>query len=380
MVRTMTTHYVLIGAGNIGRSLAKDILAAESSSKFSVYDIDRGALSQARALDPERVSAIPITSSDVDSFSKMIAGANLVVNCTAGEQCVEILEAAIRSKVPYLDVHGTLLLKERLARASAAKKAGITALIGVGVSPGLTNMLGAYLARMEKGQVKVECEYATIRPLNPTAGLLETTLRQVRNGVTAAVYEDGETTMYPPFSGLLPSRFHGMDEDVELVYTPHSEPLTMPLFVPNVKQVSVRGTYSPKIQTLMKSLYEFGLLNPALTVEFDGKTVDFQPLLRQALMGDGQLRPAGVTAQYVMRARVTSEKGTKSITMGHPPGWDALPQGRMTALPAAFFAQLLAHNEIPYKGVCSPEVASDEQVERCLAYLEERGLWVYREG
>ena len=369
-------HYVLIGAGSIGRALAKDVLAEDETARFSAFDVHEGALEQIRALAPGRVQASVVQGSDSAAFAALVAGADIVVNCTAGAQCVEILEAAIARKVPYLDVHGTLLLKERLALSDKARRAGIAAMIGVGVSPGLTNMLGAYLARKQAGKVDVECEYATLRSLNPTEGLLETALRQMRNGVTAAVYEDGQTTYHPPFSGALRTRFDGLDEEVELVYTPHSEPLTMPLFVPNVRRVTVRGTYDSRIQALMKSLYEFGLLNPALTVDVQGQAADFQPLLRQALMGDGTLKPAGVQARYVMRVRVTGDGGASSLTLGHPPGWDALPQGRMTALPAAYFAQQVARGAVDYAGVCGTEVATDSQVEQCLSYLQGRGLWV----
>ena len=370
-------HYTLIGAGSIGRSLAKDILAEEPAARFTVFDVDRRALELARALDPERVAAMPTQGGDVAAFAAMIGNGDIVINCTAGAQCVEILEAAIARKVSYLDVHGTLLLKERLALNDQAQRAGVTAMIGVGVSPGLTNMLGAYLARKVDGPADVECEYATLRPLNPTEGLLETALRQMRNGVTAAVYEDGKTSYYPPFSGALRTRFHGIDQEVELVYTPHSEPLTMPLFVPNVRRVSVRGTYGPRIQTLLKSLYEFGLLDPALDVETEGRKVNFQPLLREALMGDGSLKPTGVQAQYVMRVRVSGNGTTFSRTLGHPPGWDPLPQGRMTALPAAYYARLLARGGITQTGVCGTEVASDPQVEQCLDFLQQRGLWIH---
>src|SRR5690606_35878330 len=117
------------------------------------FDVDQQALDRIRALAPDRVEASIAAGSDIAAFGAMMAGADIVVNCTTGAQCVEILEAAIARKVPYLDVHGTLLLKERMALSERAQQAGIAAMIGVGVSPGLTNMLGAYLARKDAGMV-----------------------------------------------------------------------------------------------------------------------------------------------------------------------------------------------------------------------------------
>src|SRR3546814_6760398 len=74
-------------------------------------------------------------------------------------------------------------------------------LICNGVSPGLTNMLAAYGARKFKGDVVIECEYATHRPLNITEGLLETALRQFRNGVKTTVVQNRKVEKFDPFHG-----------------------------------------------------------------------------------------------------------------------------------------------------------------------------------
>ncbi len=150
-----------------------------------------------------------------------------------------------------------------------------------------------------------------------------------------------------------------------------------------LKRVTVRGSYHPTIMALLKSLYEFGLLDPARRVRHAGRESDFQPLLREALMGDGSLRPEGISPRYIMRVRVTGVEGGRSkvalVTLGHDPGWDPLPQGRMTALPAAYTAQLLARRELVHPGICSPEILEDRHVEGCLDLLQARGLWLRRE-
>ncbi len=368
---------VLIGAGNIGRALTRDILDSEKGAHILAADFDGKALAATAALDTSgRVKTRKASAENAGEIESLMQGMDVVVNCTYGAKCMEILDAAIATKTPYIDVHGTLLMEERFSRSEAAKKAGVTALIGMGVSPGLTNMLGAWGARKFKGEVTIECEYATFRPINPSEGLLETALRQFRNGVQAPIFEDGKISYLPPFSGAQKTRFNGVDEEVELVYTPHSEPQTIPRFVKNAKRVTVRGAYQSSIMTLLKSLHAFGLMDPKRTVTVDGKQVDFQPLLREALNGDGSPKPAGVTTNYVMRVRVTGAEGVVEVSLGHPRGWDALPQGRMTALPTAYAARLVAKKEFVNHGVVGAELFSDAQVEGCLAHLQSRGLWV----
>src|SRR5699024_289309 len=85
-----------------------------------------------------------IDASDKENIAKTISECAVVANCTDGASSLEILDAAIVAGVDYVDVHGTLLVEERFARAAQAEKAGITALIGMGCSPGITNMLGAH--------------------------------------------------------------------------------------------------------------------------------------------------------------------------------------------------------------------------------------------
>lgn len=366
----------LIGAGNIGRALTRDILDTEKDAQFLAVDFDENALALTAALDPARVKTLKASADDTALIEGAMKGAAVVVNCTYGAKCMEILDAAIRTKTPYIDVHGTLLMEERFSRSDAAKAAGVTALIGAGVSPGLTNMLAAWGARKFQGDVSIECEYATFRPINPSEGLLETALRQFRNGVQAPIYRDRKLDYLPPFSGEVKTRFPGVEEEVSLVYTPHSEPQTIPRFVKNAKNVSVRGAYQSAIMNLLKSLYAFGLMDPARRVTVDGKSVDFAPLLREALNGDRSPKPAGVVTNYVMRVRVTGAEGVVEVAMGHPRGWDPLPQGRMTSLQPAYAARLIAKGEFVHPGVVGAEMFTDAQVDGCLAHMQSRGLWV----
>jgi len=373
--------YAVIGAGNIGRWVIRDVLASNKDAAFLALDVHPESLELADNLDKAgRVTPVHVDARNVASVARSIEGSAVLVNTTDGSRCLEIMEAAISARVPYMDVHGTLLVEERFALSERAGDAGITMLAGMGISPGITNMLGAYGARHAAGKITVEVEYVTFRSLNPSQGLLETALRQFKSNVRCPVYENGGLEWYPPFSGRLVTRFPSVEGGVELVYTPHSEPITIPRFVPGLKKVTVRGTYHPDVMALLRQLYEFGLLDHDLCVDAEGKKIPFHPLLIQALMGDGAERPSGIDPLYQLRVRVTGDDGacsqTVATTVGHPPGWDPLPQARMTALPTSYTAQLLASGELEFHGVCGPEVFTDSQVEDCLKYIESRGLWI----
>jgi lysine 6-dehydrogenase len=158
--------YVLIGAGSIGRALIRDVLDADKEASFLAVDSEEGALKAAAALDPTgRVATKRADATDPATLVPLLAGATIVINTTFGARCLEILDAAIVAKVAYMDVHGTLLMAERLERHDAAKAAGVTALIGQGVSPGLTNMLAGYGARKFSGPVAIASMSRTVRSI-----------------------------------------------------------------------------------------------------------------------------------------------------------------------------------------------------------------------
>lgn len=102
---------------------------------------------------PPRDSQTPhfeLDLSDPDSLWRALIGADVVVNTSGPFERwgTVVLDAAIELGVDYVDVCDdpwpTLALLERDA---AAKSAGIRAVVGLGVSPGLTNFLAVIAAR-----------------------------------------------------------------------------------------------------------------------------------------------------------------------------------------------------------------------------------------
>jgi len=125
-------HYLVVGAGNIGRCLITDVLGADEEARITAIDNNQGSLTAtAQMTTGGRVSCCMADVSDPSALAQHVKDAAVIVNTTDGLSSIEILRAAIRARVPYLDVHGTLLVNERLALSGAAEEAGITALIGM---------------------------------------------------------------------------------------------------------------------------------------------------------------------------------------------------------------------------------------------------------
>lgn len=135
---------ILGGAGEMGR------VAVETAAKMSfggeIVVADRnleGAAALAARFDGRATSAA-VDLRDRQSLLSVIAGADVVINAAGPffELGVPTLEAVIEAGANYLDIcddwEPTLDMLELGERARAR---GVTAVIGMGASPGLTNLL-----------------------------------------------------------------------------------------------------------------------------------------------------------------------------------------------------------------------------------------------
>lgn len=141
---------VLGGAGGMGRTAVR--VAAEFGfvSEVVVADRNLAGAEQVAARHRGKARAAHVDVRDASALASLFEGANVVMN-TSGpffELGVPVLQAVIAAGAHYLDIcddwEPTL---EMLALDADARARGVTAIIGMGASPGLTNLLAMAAAR-----------------------------------------------------------------------------------------------------------------------------------------------------------------------------------------------------------------------------------------
>jgi len=155
----MSRVTVLGGCGVVG-SIAVETLA--SSGVFSEVVIADINIAQANRL-VERLGQGNVSASEFDAASphgirNAIAGSSVVLNCVGPyyKYGPSILKEVIESKINYVDVCDDLDATEKLLDMDGnARKAGISALIGMGSSPGIANLLVKFCADSLLDQVEV---------------------------------------------------------------------------------------------------------------------------------------------------------------------------------------------------------------------------------
>src|SRR5262245_41908226 len=139
---------VLGGAGIIGRAIARDLASDRSAKERILADLDlEGAQKAAAAIGRPGVTAVKADVSDHAALVNLLKGAGCVVNAVQYYFNLAIMDACLDARVPYVDLGGLFhTTRKQLLLDDKFKRAGITAILGLGSCPGIANVQARVLA------------------------------------------------------------------------------------------------------------------------------------------------------------------------------------------------------------------------------------------
>ena len=145
---------VVLGAGGgMGAAVARHLAALDEIDELVLADLGHDASHATVSTILEATGSVSSTTCDIlDSASihQLLDPADMVVNCSGPffRLGIPALSAAIATTTHYLDIcDDPDPTVEMLALDSAAKHAGVSAVIGMGASPGLSNLLAVRVCR-----------------------------------------------------------------------------------------------------------------------------------------------------------------------------------------------------------------------------------------
>ena len=145
----MAKVIVLGGCGAVGSIAVKTLAAQEMFAQVVIGDWNIAkAEALAKDLGP-KVSAVKVNAEDSESIKAAVNGCDIVLNCVGPfyKTVKTILTAVIELGINYIDVCDDVdVTLDILNMDGQAKKAGISAVIGMGNSPGISNLLGKFAA------------------------------------------------------------------------------------------------------------------------------------------------------------------------------------------------------------------------------------------
>ncbi|NMO03165.1 saccharopine dehydrogenase [Gordonia sp. TBRC 11910] len=343
---------VVGGAGAMGRKAVETLATFDEVSEVQVLDRDVEPLTLLTLDEHCRRKIRPVVVDALaDDLASHFAGSAVVLS-TLGPFTIfgeRVLSAAIDAAVDYVDINDdwepTLEALEWHARAQAA---GVTALIGMGASPGVSNVLAARAAaeldvvhELYTGWVVAgtESEPGGARPAAAILHLVHECTGKVR------VVEGGVDALVTP---LEPMRLHypGLG-DIDVRTIGHPETVTLPRRYPDLRRC---------YNVMAGPAWWFGGIAPIMAAVDAGELSVHDAALR---VEDGISRP--VDAPRTRRTpslwalAVGERAGVPTRTAVSTQRWS---EGRMagaTAIPAAVSARMLLRGQISRPGVNTPE-------------------------
>jgi len=142
----MSKIIVLGGSGAVGSVAVKTLHKSKDFDEIIIGDYNvKGAEKLAEELNSPEISTCFVDALDPQSIRKAIDGCDIVLNCVGPfyNTVKPILEAVREKKINYVDVCDDVdVTLEILDMDEMIKKDGIRVVLGMGNSPGITNILG----------------------------------------------------------------------------------------------------------------------------------------------------------------------------------------------------------------------------------------------
>jgi lysine 6-dehydrogenase len=376
---------MVLGCGLMGPTVAKDCAEDKGVSKVMACDIDEEKLRKAQefASNPKLETSV-LSVTDHDALVEKMKGFDVVVNATAAKFSVGVLEAAMEAGVNVVDLGGGgyPLEGELYGRV---EKAGITAIPGCGVDPGLIDVLCGYGMDLMDGVDGVHFACGGL-PMDPEPPLdykivFGGTRMPIRPGKVPIIL-DGEQVEVDRYGDLEPVYVEGL-KDMEAFYDGFPSSLLKLCKERGVKVFKGKTVrYAGYVDKLM-FLLDLGVIGKEPVTYQGGEIVPldfFHELIYPIVKFDEAEGDRDLT---VLLTRVEGMKGGSEmiVTYEMVDYYDeekgVTSMAKTTGYTAAIIARMLARGAFPQKGIQWPvRIVRGELFRELMGSLRERGVEV----
>ncbi len=369
--------FVLGGCGAMGKAIVRDLLENPEMSGVVVADIDLTKAKRfAKEVGSPKISVKKVDIKDFEGLVKAMKGATVVANASWYEFNVEVMKAALQAGCHYVDLGGLYhVTKKQLKLDKAFQKAGLTAILGIGASPGITNVLAGY------GASKLDSvDEIHIRTGAKGGGGFAYSAKTILDEVTMnpVVFENGEFREVEPLSGKERYRLPSPVEEVDGFYSIHSELATLPFTMKGVRTVTFRVGFSPALLQKVNVLSEVGLLskNPISIKGLKISPKDFLYSHLATLTAPPSLDEfKSLQVEVIGKKNGETKRWVFETVVKSSEKWGLRATAIWTGVPAAIVAHWLGAGKIRTKGVVPPEVGIEP--EAFIAELSKRDIPIY---
>ncbi|MBA7535834.1 Lysine 6-dehydrogenase [subsurface metagenome] len=371
---------IVLGCGLVGGLIAKD-LAKDKDFQVTVADIDEKKLD--KLTEGTDIRGIKVDLSSSEAIRKIVADQDIVIGAVPGFLGFNMLRLVIEAGKNIVDI--SFMPEDVLSLDELAKKKGVTAVVDMGVAPGMSHMIVGYadslLDETESATILVgglpvirEWPYEYKIVFSPK-DVIEEYIRPAR------LIECGRIVEKPALSDLELVNLPKIGT-LEAFNTDGLRSLLYTIKIPSMKEKTLRY---PGYAEKMRMLRETGFFSDT-AIEVSGVKVKPIDLTSKLLFPKWELEE-GEEELTVMQVIVQGEKEGKRLCYTYDllDYYDkkekATSMSRATGFPCAIIARLVAQGKFQYPGVCPPEYIGREHkiYHRVMEELEKRNVF-YKEN
>lgn len=352
----------VLGCGVVGTTAVKTLDALGECDTITIGDINVDYAQKVATSCTCETLCVKCDAKNPEELREVIKKSDVVLNCIGPfyEYGPPILKIAIEEKVNYVDVCDDYdATTEQLKLHQKAIDNGVSALIGMGSSPGLANVLAKFCENFLSIE-SVDIYHA--HGGEPAEGAAVVKHRIHSMEMDIPVFLDGQfktVRLFEESGKSLEKECEFPGVGVYPVYAyPHPETITLPQYIKGVKRVTNLGlVLPPEYSELIKGVVRLGItgVEPMTVKGVKVAPLEFavQFILEQReklLKKTGFTEPVG-SLKIVVGGQKDGKKETYAFSLGSR----GQGMGEGTGIPAAIGTVLMGQGSITKKGVLPPE-------------------------
>lgn len=379
---------VVGGAGLMGRIALRDLIEGPQVREVVIADVHaEQGYRLAETIGSPKLRVVAVDATDEAALAAVLRDADACLNATVYYFNLPIMRACLAARTHYLDLGGLFhTTRRQLELSQAFREAGITAIIGMGSAPGVTNL-----------QARIGCDrLETVESIRIYDGIynpqisaddpltwgysIQTILDEVSQ--PPMVYRDGRWQEVPPLSELEHYPYREPLGYVANHHSLHSEVATLPLSFRDkgVREVFFKINFFGYPEAMLRKLAFLCELGFASTAPIPMRGGEVAP--RDALLAvlaqrpPAPPKPAAGYKDMAVEVRGTRDGQPATVRVDVEswarPEWQVSGGNLVTGVAPSIVAQWLAGGVITERGVLPPEIGVPAR--RFFGELERRGI------
>jgi len=360
---------VLGGAGDMGSRAVEDLAHSPGVERVTIGDLDTDRAAQIAATLRRGVARVDVKRIDANDLASVVAairGYDVAASALGPFHRFEatLVDAAITAGVDYASICDEWDPAERVFQefGQKAREAGRVVLIGLGASPGATNVAFRYLA--DQMEVVKRANVYCFQPLDAGGGLavLKHMLHIMSGNVT--VWRKGAPVRVPALSEERSIEFP-LFGHLNVWNMGHAEPVTIPLFFPTIDEVNFYMGFGAGSDLLVTPA-RWGLFRNSLGID----------VAANALAVFDRLTRRDAPSHGAIRVDVVGESAGQKV---HRILCGTGQMREVTGLSLSIGARMVALKQLTVEGggVFAPEACLDPT--DFMRAFAEKGLYIYED-